>query len=97
MHPEKHQYRCNEHGIFTSGQQADTIPCPICGAAIPRHGTEASPKQGNRSIVTTCLTCGYITRTTRKWLDTKGAPICPCNMEAMALRAGEPGEAQDAE
>ena len=30
-----------------------------------------------------CLSCGYIIRTTRKWLDGEGAPLCPCNGERM--------------
>ncbi len=30
-----------------------------------------------------CPACGYIIRTARKWLDTAGAPLCPCNGEPM--------------
>ncbi len=30
-----------------------------------------------------CSACGYIVRTTAKWLDSLGAPLCPCNGEPM--------------
>lgn len=34
-----------------------------------------------------CLSCGYVCRTTAKWLDEVGAPICPCNNEPMAEKS----------
>lgn len=30
-----------------------------------------------------CSNCGYVLRTTDKWLNLWGAPICPCNNERM--------------
>lgn len=42
-------------------------------------------KQGTRMVKAKCEDCGYTARTTRKWLEDKGAPICPCNHEAMAV------------
>lgn len=30
-----------------------------------------------------CESCGYVARTTRKWLADIGAPLCPCNAEPM--------------
>lgn len=36
-----------------------------------------APVQTTRMIKTVCVDCGYTARTTRKWLDTVGAPICP--------------------
>lgn len=32
-----------------------------------------------------CPDCGYTVRTTQKWLDQVGAPICPCNDEPMGV------------
>jgi len=49
-------------------------------------------KQGTRLIKVECAECGYNLRTTKKWLDDKGAPICPCNMEVMGYEAGEDEE-----
>lgn len=37
---------------------------------------------GSRLIKVACSECGYICRVTRRWLD-GGAPICPCNGNAM--------------
>jgi hypothetical protein len=34
-------------------------------------------KQATRMLKCACATCGYIVRTTRKWLETAGAPLCP--------------------
>lgn len=30
-----------------------------------------------------CEACGYTARAAAKWLDTHGAPLCPCNGEPM--------------
>lgn len=43
------------------------------------------PKQGTRMLKVSCPECGYTARTTAKWLDTMGAPICPCNEEPMEI------------
>jgi hypothetical protein len=40
-------------------------------------------KQGTRMVKVSCGGCGYTVRTTRKWLDGSGAPICPCNTKPM--------------
>lgn len=47
-------------------------------------------KQGTRMIKCECVDCGYTVRTTQKWLDEKGAPLCPCNEETMTVAL--PGE-----
>jgi hypothetical protein len=39
-------------------------------------------KQSTRMIKCEC-SCGYTVRTTRKWLDEVGAPLCPCNKQPM--------------
>lgn len=51
-------------------------------------------KQGTRLNKVACKDCGYTVRVTRKWLEV-GAPICPCNGEAMAIQedGGEEGTA----
>ena len=36
-----------------------------------------SKKQSTRLIKCECPDCGYVCRTTRKWIDDAGAPICP--------------------
>lgn len=36
------------------------------------------PKQSTRMLKTECPATGYTARTTRKWLDLYGAPVCPC-------------------
>jgi hypothetical protein len=40
----------------------------------PRHQLK---KQGTRLIKCECDSCGYTVRTTRVWIETAGAPICP--------------------
>lgn len=40
-------------------------------------------KQTTRMLKLECPTSGYVVRTTRKWLDEWGAPICPCCDERM--------------
>ena len=38
----------------------------------------AGPKpQGTRLLKCECAVCGYTARTTAKWLNGPGAPICP--------------------
>lgn len=55
---------------------ADIGPYPH-GALNPREGIK---KQGTRLIKMECDTCGYVARTTQKWLDT-GLPSCHCGGE----------------
>lgn len=40
-------------------------------------------KQGTRMIKMECEKCGYVARTTRKWLEEVGAPLCACNKQPM--------------
>jgi hypothetical protein len=47
--------------------------------------TENKNKQATAMIKVECLDCGYVARTTKKWLEGVGAPICPCNMEVMEI------------
>lgn len=50
--------------------------------------TNGEKKQTTRMIKCACPACGYTARTTRKWLEDAGAPLCPCNGEPMEV-AGE--------
>lgn len=56
-----------------------------CDAFIADHGAypagklnpmERIGKAGTRLLKCECATCGYIVRTTKKWLDEVGAPFC---------------------
>lgn len=48
------------------------------------------PKEASRLLKVCCASCGYIARTTRKWLDTLGAPLCPIDGHgAMEERTGD--------
>lgn len=46
-------------------------------------GLGSVPKQGTRMLKVECPESGYTLRTTAKWLDAYGAPICPCHGEVM--------------
>lgn len=48
--------------------------------AILRDGGR---KQGTRMLKCWCDNCGYICRTSEKWLNEYGAPLCPCNAKQM--------------
>ena len=37
--------------------------------------------KGSRLIKCECVECGYTVRTTKKWIDLAGAPICPIHWE----------------
>lgn len=53
-------------------------------------------KQTTRLLKAKCATCDYTVRVTRKWVEDKGAPICPCNKESMVVDMPE-GEDDDGE
>ena len=42
-------------------------------------------KVGSRLIKCECGECGYVARTTNKWLEDTGAPLCPCNAKPMEV------------
>lgn len=42
-------------------------------------------KQGTRLIKCECDECGYVVRTTAKWLEALGPVFCPCNNEKMII------------
>src|SRR6516164_4587655 len=51
--------------------------------AYRRTGKSKRGKVGSRLMKCECAECGYVVRTTRKWLDDVGAPLCPCNKQEM--------------
>jgi hypothetical protein len=57
----------------------------VLGDDTPRgRGTcgEGRKPQTNRWVACRCKTCGYVARTSRKWLDAAGAPFCPTGVGA---------------
>jgi hypothetical protein len=43
-------------------------------------------KQTTRMIKCECEDCGYTVRSTKKWIEDMGAPLCPCNSNAMEVK-----------
>lgn len=44
-------------------------------------------KQTTRMLKCQCKDCGYVARTTAKWIADVGAPLCACNNEPMEVAA----------
>lgn len=53
--------------------------------------TVGRKKQSTRLIKVECGACGYTLRTTQKWIDKAGAPICTCNDEQMRVDGADDG------
>ncbi|MFD6638362.1 hypothetical protein ACFWDN_21375 [Micromonospora chalcea] len=49
------------------------------------EGGAGEKKQTTRMLKVECADCGYTARTTKKWLEEVGAPLCPCNREEMVI------------
>jgi hypothetical protein len=59
-------------------------PYPHAALGRPMDGADGPKKQGTRMLKVECAEgSGYTVRTTRKWLDEYGAPLCPCHQETM--------------
>jgi hypothetical protein len=52
-------------------------------------GMRPVKKQGTRMVKCECGACGYIARTSAKWLTDAGAPLCPCNKKPMSFESPE--------
>jgi hypothetical protein len=52
-------------------------------------------KQTTRMVKCECKKCGYAVRTSRKWLDEAGAPLCPCNEKPMSFEIPPELEPED--
>lgn len=73
----------------------DAIGVAYPHSALSRNALTSGPKkQKGRMIKCTCEACGYTVRTTAKWIE-NGAPICPCNNEAMTVDGGAEGGDED--
>ncbi len=54
-------------------------------ALKPNERPEGKQKQTTRMVKCECKQCGYSVRTSRKWLDDAGSPLCPCNKKPMSF------------
>lgn len=70
---------------------------PIPHSALTNASASSAPKkQSTRMIKCECQECGYIARTSQKWIDEVGAPICPADGVPMTYEgAPEPGDEDD--
>ena len=64
----------------------DTLPAYPHAELHPLDGLKGPKKQTTALLKVECGSCGYIARVTAKWIDSVGAPICPCNGEAMSCQ-----------
>jgi hypothetical protein len=67
-------------------------PVPPGGSPAPVPPIRSGPgKQGTRMIkLTAAACCGYTVRTTRKWLDEQGEPLCPARRPHDPARTDPP-------
>lgn len=61
-----------------------------------RLGRSSGPKkQSTRMVKCECPECGYTIRTTRKWIDQLGAPICPAPDHGQMVAELPPDDGED--
>jgi hypothetical protein len=69
---------------------------PLPHAKLSFDGLTTRPKkQTSRLIKCECSTCGYVVRTARKWIEEKGAPICPTRGHGQMTAELPDGDAED--
>lgn len=51
------------------------------------NASSPAKKQGTRMIKCVCADCGYVVRTTAKWINNAGPPICPTCHEPFHVEA----------
>jgi hypothetical protein len=56
---------------------------PVTLDGVAKNANGDKKPQSTRLLKAECGECGYTVRVTKKWLEAKGAPICPCSMKAM--------------
>lgn len=56
------------------------------GAFTPGGGSSTGPKQTTRMLKVECPSCGYLVRTTQKWLD-EAIPECPLGHGEMVVKS----------
>lgn len=88
-------------GKFTATEAGEALLLQIydwaqyLGAYPHAHMNPAGrKKQSTRLVKVQCRNqeCGYVLRTTAKWIDKVGAPICPCNDLQMTVESAESDE-----
>ena len=67
---------------------------PVTLDGVAKNANGDKKPGGTRLLKAECGECGYTVRVTKKWLEAKGAPICPCNMKAMVADMPEAPEAR---
>lgn len=63
--------------------------------SILKPSNRPTKKQTTRMVKCECKECGYSCRTSRKWLEDSGAPLCPCNRKPMAFKVPAELEGED--
>lgn len=71
------------------------VPFDYPHSTLDATKVKREPKQTTRMVKCECDECGYVVRTTRKWLTERGAPICPCNGKVMTAPDAEIEEADE--
>lgn len=83
--------------VGLTGKMKSTVAGPELEKCLNALATELGPyphaginlserkKQSTRLGKVECADCGYTARVTAKWIESSGAPICPCNGNAMQV------------
>jgi len=61
------------------------IEHPQIKVSLPEFPEKEDAGLRTRLIKAVCDDCGYVTRTTRKWLVHRGPPLCPCSSYPMTI------------
>lgn len=87
-----------------SAECVENVLRPIATALGPFPHARLDPgqlerkKQSTRMVKCECEQCGYVARTSRKWIAKSGAPICPTGdhgqMSVEGAEADDPGEGE---
>jgi hypothetical protein len=64
-------------------------------ASLEKMASDTPKKQSTRMIKCECEQCGYVARTTRKWIDDVGPPHCPKHGAMFAKLPDEEEEDDD--
>lgn len=72
------------HRLHGSGAPRPGTDGPLPRPRCPKPGR---PPQVSRQVKCACVTCGYIARTTRLWIERAGPPVCPTDAIPMVASA----------
>lgn len=98
-HGHKGPFRKLAKAVGLEGKMTATVPSVALAVEIncwlselPKYphakllpGMDGGAKQTTRLIKCLCSACGYTVRTTSKWIDMGGPPICPIDEQLMAV------------